>query len=108
MANEILQDVFVKFFRDQVLSESNISLQKLLAFARKITCSFINENLHRIDFYRSNKQSAQLMNEFIIQLVCLGKYTTDQVASLLEIDEQSVRQHLSAAVKNYRISIAVA
>src|ERR1700712_2260237 len=78
VANDILVDVFTKYFCQTKNEVGKFSLIKLLSFTRKTLCGFINENRHRTDLHPQLISCKDIIDERTLQLICLGKYNLEQ------------------------------
>ena len=102
VANDILVDVFTKYFYETKDKSYNFSLIKLLSFARKTLCVFINENRHRTGLHPQIMSCEDLIDERMLQLICLGKHRSEQEKPISNNNGNTLSRQLSSAIKDYR------
>ena len=101
VANEMLADIFTQFFYHAKDQLKNFSLLNLLSFSRKIICTYINENRDSTYFHPLLLSSKELIDERMVQLICLGKNPVNEGKAGPTGTTSSFSQHISAAIINY-------
>ena len=96
----ILKQVF------QNISNSNIEkdpgLFKLLSLARQYTCNYIQEHIADFKPAEISKPCNKLTNDYILQLVIIGRFTISQLSTLLYMEEKMIKQKIHLAVQEFR------
>ena len=100
IADEILQQVFVKLYHHIEKDESAISLSWLILFTRQFIGEFMVKNHKELIVDQHFKN--EMTNATILQHFFCGKYTITQISKLLSANETAVKEKICIAMQQWR------